>query len=198
MLIIGLTGAIASGKSTTAAILAERGVAVFSADEAVHRLYEGKATPLVEAAFPGTSRDGAVDRKALSTALGDDPEALARLEAIVHPLVREEEAEFLARARLTGRRLVVLEVPLLFETGADARVDMILVTVAPDEVRRSRALARPGMSTGKLALLDARRFPEEEQRRRAHFVIDTGAGLEPAARDVDGLLRALAAVANAR
>ncbi|MCC6981729.1 MAG: dephospho-CoA kinase [Bauldia sp.] len=202
MLILGLTGAIASGKSTTASLFAARGVPVFSADEAVHRLYDGPAVAPIEAAFPGTTRDGTVDRKALSHALktaaaGEDQEALARLEAIVHPMVREAEAGFIARQKLLGRRLVVLEIPLLFETGADRRVDMILVTVADEEIRRSRALARPFMDTAKLALLDARRLPEDEQRRRAHFVIDTGSGLEAAATAVDGLLRALLPVANA-
>jgi dephospho-CoA kinase len=222
MLILGLTGAIASGKSTTASLFAARGIPTFSADEAVHRLYDGldagaagagasgagapgagaRVAPLIEAAFPGTTRDGKVDRKALSLALkaastAGDGDALARLEAIVHPLVHEAEAAFLARQKLLGGRLVVLEIPLLFETGADARVDMIIVTVADDEIRRSRALARPGMDTAKLALLDARRLPEDEQRRRAHFVIDTGSGLDPAATAVDGLLRALLPVANA-
>lgn len=202
MLILGLTGAIASGKSTTASLFAARGVPTFSADEAVHRLYDGAAAPHVEAAFPGTTREGKVDRKALSAALKNasahgDPGALERLETLVHPLVREAEAEFLARQRTLGRRLVLLEIPLLFETGADARVAMILVTVADEEIRRSRALARPGMDTAKLALLEARRLPEPEQRRRAHFVIDTGAGLDAAASAVDGLLRVLVAVANA-
>jgi dephospho-CoA kinase len=202
MLILGLTGAIASGKSTTASLFAAHGVPAFSADGAVHRLYDGPAAPLIEAAFPGTTRSGKVDRKALGAALksasaGEDPHALAKLEAIVHPMVREAEGEFLARHQAAGRRLVLLEIPLLFETGADRRVGVILVTAAPEEIRRSRALNRPGMDTGTLALLEARRLPEDEQRRRAHFVIDTGAGLDAAATAVDAILRALVGVANA-
>lgn len=192
MIVLGLTGSIGMGKSTTAAMFAARGVPVYEADAAVHRLYRGAAVPLVEAAFPGTTRDGAVDREALSAAVLGRPEAIARLEAIVHPLVRAEEEAFLAAARRDGRRVAVLDIPLLFETGGEARVDAVAVVSADAEVQRHRVLARPGMTAEKLAAILARQMPDAEKRRRAHFIVDTGRGLAAAERQVDGILRALA------
>ncbi|MEJ1159706.1 dephospho-CoA kinase [Prosthecomicrobium sp. N25] len=192
MIVLGLTGSIGMGKSTTAGIFAERGVPVHEADATVHRLYRGSAVPFVEAAFPGTTRDGAVDRERLSAAVLGRPEAIARLEAIVHPLVRAEEAAFLDRCRAAGVPLVLLDIPLLFETGGADRVDAVAVVSAPPEVQRARVLARPGMTAEKLDAILARQMPDAEKRRRAHFVIDTGRGLEAARAQVDGILRTTA------
>jgi len=198
MLVLGLTGSLASGKSTTAAMFAEAGVAVFSADAAVHDLYRGRAVPLIEAAFPGTVRAGTVDRVKLADAVLDDPAALARLEAIVHPLVREEEERFLAEAAAAGRRIVLCDIPLLFETGAEGRFDVLIVVTAPEEVCRTRALSRPGMTAARYETLMNRQLPDADKRRRAHFVIDTGASHAAARRAVDGILRALAPMAALR
>jgi dephospho-CoA kinase len=192
MIVLGLTGSIGMGKSTTAALFAERGVPIYEADATVHRLYRGAAVPLVEAAFPGTTRDGAVDRQALSAAVLGRPEAVARLEAIVHPLVRAEEAAFLERCRKAGAPLALLDVPLLFETGGADRVDAVAVVTAPADVQRARVMARPGMTAAKLDAILARQMPDAEKRRRAHFVVDTSRGLESARVQVDGILRATA------
>ena len=192
MIVLGLTGSIGMGKSTTAAMFAARGVPVYEADAAVHRLYRGRAVPLIEAAFPGTTGAGAVDRDRLSAAVLGDREAIARLEAFVHPLVRDEEAAFLDAARRAGRTVAVLDIPLLFETGGEARVDAVAVVSAPPGVQRARVLARPGMTEAKLDAILARQMADAEKRRRAHFVIDTGRGLAAAEAQVDGILRALA------
>jgi dephospho-CoA kinase len=191
--ILGLTGSIGMGKTTTAAMFKARGVPVHDADAAVHRLYRSSAVALVEAAFPGVTRDGAVDRARLAERVLGDPEALAQLEAIVHPLVRESEAAFLARNRAAGRALAVLDVPLLFESGAAGRVDCVLVVTADAAVQRRRVLRRPRMTEGKLASILARQIPDRDKRRRAHFLVDTGRGLAAAERQVDAILRALAA-----
>jgi len=195
MLKIGLTGSLASGKSTTLRMFAEAGVPVFSADAAVHALYRGRAAPPVAAAFPDTVKEGAVDRVALAATVLDDPVALARLETIVHPLVAEEEADFFARTADAGHRLAVSDVPLLFETGAEVRYDLIVVVTAPAATRRERALERPGMTEARYESLLRRQMPDEEKRRRAHFVIDTGHGMEAARRSVDDILRAVAPMA---
>jgi dephospho-CoA kinase len=192
MRVIGLTGSIGMGKSTTAAMFAERGVAVHNADAAVHRLYEGEAAALLEAEFPGVVADGAVDRSRLAERVVDDADALARLESIVHPLVRESERLFLAARREEGHRLVLIDVPLLFETGGLDRVDAIVVVTADAAIQRERALQRPGMTEEKLKSLLARQVPDAEKRRRAHFLVDSGHGFEAAAREVDAILRALA------
>lgn len=192
MIVVGLTGSIGMGKSTTGALFRARGVPVYEADQAVHRLYRGAAVPLVEAAFPGTTRDGAVDRAALSTAVVGRPEALARLEAIVHPLVRAEEEAFLRAAEASGALAAVLDVPLLFETGGETRVDLVVVVSAPAAVQRARVLARPDMTAAKLDAILARQMPDAEKRRRAHVVVDTGRGVEAAGLQVDGILRMLA------
>jgi dephospho-CoA kinase len=192
MLVVGLTGSLAAGKSTVAAMFAAEGAALFDADAAVHALYAGPAAALVEAAFPGTARDGAVDRAALGRRVAGDAAALARLEALVHPLVRERETALRARAAAEGRRVLVLDVPLLFETGGEARTDAVVVVSAPEDVRRARALARPGMTAERFAALDARQMNDAEKRRRAHFVIDTGRDLDATRRAVAGVMRALA------
>ncbi|WP_430513929.1 dephospho-CoA kinase [Pannonibacter phragmitetus] len=192
MIRLGLTGSIAMGKSATAKMFAEAGVPVHDADATVHALYAGRAVPLIEAAFPGTTAEGKVDRTRLGEAVLGKPEAIARLEAIIHPLVHEAEADFLARARTDGRRMVVLDIPLLFETGGERRMDAVVVVSAPAEIQRKRALARPGMSQQRLDAILARQMPDAEKRRRAHFIIDTGSGLEPARRAVRSVIRALA------
>ncbi|WP_294643599.1 dephospho-CoA kinase [uncultured Aureimonas sp.] len=180
MKVLGLTGSIGMGKSTTAEMFQALGVPVHSADATVHRLYAGRAAPLVEARFPGTVRDGVVDRAALGArVLGDKP-ALASLEAIIHPLVREEEQAFLDGAREAGAPLVVLDIPLLFETGGEGRVDAVLVVTAPAEVQRARVLARPGMTAERFEAILASQMPDADKRRCADVVIDTGRGLEAA------------------
>ncbi|WP_182087208.1 dephospho-CoA kinase [Aureimonas sp. ME7] len=191
MIVLGLTGSIGMGKSTTAAMFEALGVPVHSADAAVHRLYAGRAAPLVEARFPGTVRDGVVDRAALGAAVIGNPEALAALEALVHPLVREEERAFLRTARGSGAPLAVLDIPLLFETGGEGRVDRTLVVSAPADVQRARVLARPGMSEAKFDAILAQQMPDAEKRRRADFVIDTGDGLDAARGAVAALVESL-------
>jgi dephospho-CoA kinase len=189
--IVGLTGSIGMGKSTTAAMFAARGVPVHDADAAVRRLYAGAAVEPVEAAFPGVVVDGRIDRERLGERVVGKPEALARLEAIVHPLVGEAEQRLLEAAHRRRARLAVLDIPLLFESGAQQRVDIVVVVTASPEVQRRRVLARPGMTEAKLEGLLARQLPDSEKRRRAHFVIDTGQGMEAAERRVDTILRAL-------
>ena len=188
MTILGLTGSIGMGKSTTAAMFEALGVPVHSADAAVHRLYAGRAAPLVEARFPGTVRGGVVDRAALGARVLGDRQALADLEAIVHPLVREEKGAFLEAARAGGARLAVLDIPLLYETGGEGRVDAVLVVTAPPEVQRARVLARPGMTAEKFEAILASQMPDAEKRTRADFVIDTGEGLEAARAAVRGIV----------
>jgi dephospho-CoA kinase len=193
MLILGLTGSIGMGKTTTAAMFARRGVPVHDADRAVHRLYaDGDAAAEIAVLFPGVAAGGAVDRRLLAAHVRDDPAALARLEAAVHPLVRRSEDAFLAASRDKGARLVVLDIPLLFETGAEARVHAVLVVTADEAVQRARILARPGVDEKTFAALLSRQLPDREKRRRAHFSIDTGRGFAPAERAVDAVLRALA------
>ena len=190
--LLGLTGSIGMGKSTTSAMFRAAGVPVHDADQAVHDLYAGAAAPQIEAAFPGTTANGGVDRARLSTAVLGRPEALARLEAIVHPLVRAEEQAFLARARKSGATVAVLDVPLLLETGGEGRCDAVVVVTAPVEVQRKRVLGRPGMSEEKLAAILARQMPDAEKRRRAHFLVDTSRGLVAAERQVRSILNAVA------
>ena len=191
MLILGLTGSIGMGKSTTAEMFRAEGVPVNDADAVVHRLYAGKAAPLIEARFPGTTRAGVVDREALGRAVLGKPEALKDLEALVHPLVQAEERAFLDAARARGCRIVVLDIPLLLEVRAEARVDVVVVVTAPAAVQKARVLARPGMTADKFAAILARQVPDAEKRRRAHWIIDTGLGLDAARAEVRALLRAL-------
>jgi dephospho-CoA kinase len=189
---IGLTGSIGMGKSTTAQLFREAGVPVHDADATVHRLYAGRAAPLVEVAFPGVVRDGAVDRAALGQHVIGKPEAMKRLETIVHPLVHEEEQLFLAAAAKSGAHLAVLDIPLLFETGGDSRVDIVVVVSAPPEVQRARVLARAGMTPGRFEAILAKQMPDAEKRRRAHFVVDSSKGVADARRQVSDILQALA------
>ncbi|MBZ9870974.1 dephospho-CoA kinase [Mesorhizobium sp. BR1-1-9] len=184
MIVLGLTGSIGMGKSTTAKMFADAGVPVHDSDETVHRLYAGKAAPLVEAAFPGTTGAGGVDRAKLGARVLGDAAALKRLEAIIHPLVRADADAFLARNRAAGAPLAVLDIPLLFETGGRDRVDRVVVVTAPAEVQRQRVLARPGMSEEKLASILASQVPDAQKRRRADFVIDTSQGLDAARAEV--------------
>src|SRR5690606_30181044 len=188
MIVLGLTGSIGMGKSTTAAMFEAKGVPVHDSDATVHRLYAGAAAPLVEKAFPGTVRGGMVDRERLSAAVLGDKAALARLEAIVHPLVKEDEQAFLARHRAAGAPLVVLDIPLLFEVGGEDRVDKVLVVTAPPEIQKSRVLARPGMTKARFEAILAKQVPDAEKRRRADFVIDTGEGIEAARRAVERIV----------
>ena len=191
MIVLGLTGSIGMGKSTTAEMFAAEGVPVHSADAAVHRLYAGGAAPLIEAAFPGTVVDGVVDRQLLAARVLDDPEAMKRLEAIVHPLVAEEERAFLRRVQSSGAPITVLDIPLLYETGGESRCDRVAVVTAPEDVQRQRVLRRPGMSEAKFHSILARQVPDADKRARADFVVNTGNGLEPARLAVRAIVRKL-------
>ncbi len=200
MITLGLTGSIGMGKSTTAAMFARHGVAVHDADRAVHRLYNqgGAAVGPVGALFPDAVAEGAIDRVALAAIVQRDRAALAALEATVHPLVREEETRFLAAARAAGRRVALVDVPLLLETGGEQRVDMVVVVTAAPEIQRARVLARPGMTEERFAAILNRQMADQEKRRRAHFIVDTGHGLAAAERAVADILTALAAAAGGR
>ena len=193
MIVLGLTGSIGMGKSATLALFAEMGAAIYDADATVHKLYAkgGAAVPLVEAAFPGVEKDGAIDRQELSKRVVGKPEAMKLLESIVHPLIGESRAAFFEAARQDGKDLVLLDVPLLFETGGEARVDTVVVVSAPSEIQRERVLAREGMTAEKFAAILARQTPDAEKRRRADFVIDTGQGLEAARQQVESVIAAL-------
>ncbi len=184
MRVLGLTGSIGMGKSTAAAMLRRLGLPVHDADATVHRLFGrgGAAVAPIAAAFPGVVRDGAVDRKALGAVVFGDPAALRRLEAIVHPLVRAAEGEFLRRARRRRVRLVVLDIPLLYETGGAGRCDAVAVVTAPPFLQAQRVLRRPGMTPERLAAIRAAQMPDAEKRRRADFVIPTGLGRRPTLR----------------
>jgi dephospho-CoA kinase len=197
MFIIGLTGSIAMGKTTTARLFAEEGVPVHDADAAVHKLYEGEAAGLIEAAFPGATRGGRVDRAALSKQVVGNPSALRRLEEIVHPLVRNAETRFLRDAEIASAKVVVLDIPLLFETGGDSRVDATVVVSAPGEIQRARVLER-GVSLEQLEALLTRQMPDAEKRRRADFVVDSGQGVEHARDQVRQILAAVARMPSRR
>jgi dephospho-CoA kinase len=172
-------------------MFAEAGVPIYSADDTVHRLYSGRAAPLIEAAFPGTVENGAVNREKLSAAVIGKPEALKKLEAIVHPLVREEEEAFRRSAEETGAALALIDIPLLFETGGDKRVDKIVVVSAPAEIQRIRVLARPGMTEEKLDAILARQTPDAEKRARADFIIDTSGSFDNLRRQINEIVAEL-------
>lgn len=195
MRIVGLTGSIAMGKSETASMFRRLGVPVLDADALVHALYArgGEAVPLVERRFPGTVIDGAVDRQELSARVLGDDRAMRDLEAIVHPLVRAREKDFLLAARKAGHRLVLLDIPLLYETGRDGQVDEVVVVSAPEDVQIERALRRPGMTRQKLSAILSRQLADSEKRRRAHHVIDTSTGFEHAFEQVRAVVDALVA-----
>jgi len=190
--VLGLTGSIGMGKSATADIFRRFGVPVHDADLAVHQLYAGAAAPLIERAFPGSVAEGAVDRARLGAMVLDDPARLETLEAIIHPLVRAAEVAFLSRAQSSGAALAVLDIPLLFETGGQARCDAVLVVTAPDEVQRQRVLARPGMSAAKFEAIRLRQRPDAEKRGQAHFLVETSRGFHSAETQVRSILAALA------
>jgi len=189
MVVIGLTGSLGMGKTTTLRFFAEAGVPVYDADETVHLLYGGEAAASIEAVFPGTTGEQGVDRAKLAQAVLGDAAALARLEAIVHPLVWREEVRFLEAARKTGVPVAVLDIPLLFETGGDRRVDAVVVVSAPAEMQRARAFERPGMTEEKFRALLAKQIPDQEKRRRADFVVDTSQGYDSARAQVHAILR---------
>lgn len=191
MIILGLTGSIGMGKSTTAAMFREEGVPVHDSDEAVHRIYAGPAAPLIDAAFPGTVVDGVVDRQLLAQEVLGKPQELRRLEGIIHPLVRKDADAFLDGARTRGEKLVLLDIPLLFETGGTDRVDRIVVVTAPPEIQRERVLRRPGMTEEKFAAILARQVPDQEKRRQADYVIDTSLGMEAARQRVREIVNEL-------
>jgi dephospho-CoA kinase len=197
VIIVGLTGSIGMGKSTTSAMFQAQGVPVYDSDAAVHALYAsgGAAVAPVEAAFPGVLVDGAIDRARLSAAVVGDPEALQKLEAIVHPLVGAHRIGFFEDAQAAGHDVVVLDVPLLYETGGDKKVHKVVVVSAPADVQRARVLARPEMTEAKFEAILARQTPDAEKRARADFVIDTGQGLEHARGQVRDILTRLRATA---
>ena len=179
MLILGLTGSIGMGKSTTAKLFTEAGVPVYDADATVHRIYEGEAAPAIEAAFPGTTVNGRVDRARLSERVMHDPAAIRRLEQIVHPMLRSHHQKFLEEAEKSGTPVAVMDVPLLYETGGETRVDAVVVVTTSPEVQRERILARENMTGEKLDAILARQLPDAEKRKRADFVVDTSHGLDP-------------------
>jgi dephospho-CoA kinase len=198
MFVLGLTGSMGMGKSTTAKFFAEAGVPVHDADAAVHRLYEGAAVAPVEAAFPGVTHGGRIDRAKLSARIANDPVALKKLEAIVHPLVRATEQDFLAAAEKSGAPVAVLDIPLLYETGGESRCDAVVVVSAPADVQRTRVFERPGMTDDKHAALLARQMPDEEKRRRADFVVDSSRGFDAARAQVRDILTAVATMPKRR
>ena len=187
MRILGLTGSIGMGKSTTAKLFADAGVPVYDADAAVHKIYEGEAAPAIEAAFPGTTVDGRVDRAKLSAKVVHDPAAIKQLEQIVHPMLGASRQKFLEEAERSGAPVVVMDIPLLFETGGEKRVDAVVVVTTSPEAQRERILVRGTMTNEALDAILARQLPDAEKRKRADFVVDTSHGLDPvrtAIRDI--------------
>jgi dephospho-CoA kinase len=191
MLILGLTGSIGMGKSTTAKLFLEAGVPVYDADAAVHKIYEAEAAPAVEAAFPGTTVDGKVDRARLSARVVQDPAAIKRLEQIVHPMLGASRQKFLAQAEQSGAPVVVMDIPLLYETGGEKRVDAVVVVSTAPETQRERILARGTMTPEALGAILARQLPDAEKRKRADFVVDTSHGLEPVRAAIRDILAAV-------
>jgi dephospho-CoA kinase len=198
MIILGLTGSIGMGKSTTAKLFAEAGVPVYDADATVHRLYEGEAVPAIEAAFPGTTVAGKVDRDKLSARVVHDPAAMKRLEEIVHPMLGASRQEFVHDAEQSGAPVAVVDVPLLFETGGEKRVDAVVVVTTTPEIQRQRILERPNMTDEKLNAILARQMPDAEKRKRAHFVVDTSHGLDPVRARIRDILVEAAKMAPRR
>jgi dephospho-CoA kinase len=198
MIVLGLTGSVAMGKSTTAGFFADEGVPVHDADSVVHRLYEGDAVPVVEAAFPGTTADGKIDRVKLGSRVMGDLAALRQLEAIVHPMVQDAERRFLAEAEAKGAPVVVLDIPLLLETGGDSRVDAVVVATAPAEVQRARAMTRSGMTEQRFEAMLARQMPDSEKRLRADFLVDTSRGFDDARAQVRAILDKVATMPKRR
>jgi dephospho-CoA kinase len=193
MIRLGLTGSIGMGKSTTAQMFRDEGLTVIDSDAVVHELYRGEAVPLIERAFPGTTEDGQVDRKKLSAWLAAHPEDFKLLETIVHPLVRRREVETISEARESGADMIVLDIPLLFESGTESRVDKVVVVTCDADIQRSRVLARPGMTEEKFQMILSRQMPDVEKRKRADFLIDTGRGFDHARAEVRKIVAALRA-----
>jgi dephospho-CoA kinase len=198
MFILGLTGSLGMGKSATAKMFADEGVPLHDADAVVHRLYESQAVPLIEAAFPGSTAGGKVDRDKLASQVLGDSAAIKRLESIVHPLVASERDRFLAEAERNGAAVAVLDIPLLFETGGDFRCDAVVVVSAPPDVQRSRTLQRPGMTEEKFAAILAKQVPDAEKRARADFVVDTSKGFDAARAQVRDILARVATMPKHR
>jgi dephospho-CoA kinase len=198
MIVLGLTGSIGMGKSTTATLFAEAGVPVYDADAAVHRLYDGEAVAAIEAAFPGTTANGKVDRNRLSACVVHDSAAMRRLEEIVHPMLGASRQKFLQEAEQSGAPVAVIDVPLLFETGGEKRVDAVVVVTTTAELQRERILARPNMSEEKLEAILARQMPDAEKRKRAHFVVDTSHGLDPVRARIRDILTEAAKMSPGR
>jgi dephospho-CoA kinase len=196
MFILGLTGSVGMGKSATAKMFADEGVPVHDADAAVHALYEGEAVPLIEAAFPGTTASGKVDRGKLGDRVLGHPEEIKRLERIVHPLVARVRDDFLAKAERGGAKIALLDIPLLYETGGETRCDAVVVVSAPAEVQRERVLARPGMTDAKLAAILAKQMPDSDKRARADFVVDTSRGFDAAREQVRDILARVSKMPN--
>jgi dephospho-CoA kinase len=190
--VLCLTGSLGMGKSTAAKFFAEEGVPVHDSDAVVHALYEGEAVPLIEAAFPGSTTGGKVDRSKLAATVLNDKSALTRLEAIVHPMVTASREKFLAEAHERRAKVVVLDVPLLFETSAERRCDAVVVVSAPAEIQRSRAFQRPGMTDDKLAAILAKQLPDAEKRRRADFIVDSSHSFDHARAQIRDILQKIA------
>ncbi|MBO9109932.1 MULTISPECIES: dephospho-CoA kinase [Agrobacterium] len=193
MIVIGLTGSIGMGKTTTAKLFAAEGIPVLDSDAVVHDLYSAEAVPMIEAAFPGTTISGTVDRLELGNILRENPANFSKLEAIVHPLVRERQEAFLRKTREEDQNFAVLDIPLLFETGGETRVDKVVVVSCAPEIQRQRVLSRPGMTEEKFEMILARQMPDAEKRRRADFIIDSGNGVEAARDQVREILQRLSA-----
>jgi dephospho-CoA kinase len=198
MFVLGLTGSVGMGKSATAKFFAEEGAPVHDADAAVHRLYEAEATPLIEAAFPGTTIGSKVDRDKLAQRVLGDAAAIKKLEEIVHPLVRSAEERFLSEAERKGAAVVVLDIPLLFETGGDKRCDAVVVVSASAETQRARVFARPGMTEQKFTAILAKQMPDADKRARADFVVDTSKGFDAARAQVRDILVRVATMPKRR
>ena len=198
MFILGLTGSIGMGKSTTAGFFRAAGVPVHDSDAVVHRLYEGEAVAPVETAFPGVAVEGRIDRARLAQKLVGNPDAIRRLEAIVHPLVRAVSERFINEQAARGTRVIVLDIPLLFETGGETRVDAVVVVSAPADVQRARVMSRDGMTAERLDALLARQMSDAEKRARAHFVVDSARSFDSASTQVHGILRAIAPLPGRR
>jgi dephospho-CoA kinase len=198
MLVLGLTGSLAMGKSTAAAMFAAEGAAVFNADSVVHELYAGAAVAPIEVVFPGVTANGVIDRALLGKRVVGDKPALAKLEAIVHPLVHAAENAFRARAAGEGRRVAVLDIPLLLETGGEAGVDAVVVVTTTAEEQRARILRRDGMTKDRAAALLSRQMPDAEKRKRAHFIIDTSGEYAATRKQVADVMRAAAGIAAGR
>jgi len=198
MLVLGLTGSIGMGKSTTAKLFAEAGVPVYDADATVHRIYEAEAAPAIEAAFPGTTVNGKVDRALLSAKVVHNADAMKRLEQIVHPMLRAHHQRFLDDAEASGAAIAVVDVPLLFETGGEKRVDAVVVVTTTPEQQRERILARDNMTPDKLDAILARQLPDAEKRKRADFVVDTSHGLDPVRERIREILASAAKMPRRR